>query len=115
MEYPLELSFKIFALTPQISVTDASGRLVFYVKLKMFKLKDLVTIFADEAQTQPIYHINADRIIDLGPGAADEGGNVIAFGTPEEVAKQPQSFTGRYLAEALAANRVAMEEVVESD
>jgi uncharacterized protein YxjI len=65
MEYPLELSFKIFALTPQISVTDASGRLVFYVKLKMFKLKELVTIFADEAQTQPIYHINADRIIDF--------------------------------------------------
>jgi uncharacterized protein YxjI len=65
MEYPLDLSFKVLALTPQISVTDATGRLVFYVKLKMFKLKELVTIFSDEEQTQPIYHINADRIIDF--------------------------------------------------
>jgi len=65
MQYPLELAFKILALTPQISVTDASGRLVFYVKLKMFKLKELVTIFSDEAQTQPLYYINADRVIDF--------------------------------------------------
>ena len=65
MQYPLELAFKILALTPQISVTDASGKLVFYVKLKMFKLKELVTIFSDEAQTIPLYYINADRVIDF--------------------------------------------------
>jgi uncharacterized protein YxjI len=65
MEYPLELAFKVLALTPQLSVTDASGRLVFYVKLKMFKLKELVTVFADEEQTQPLYKINADRVIDF--------------------------------------------------
>jgi len=65
MEYPLELAFKILAMTPQISVTDASGRLVFYVKLKMFKLKELVTIFSDEEQNRPLYYINADRVIDF--------------------------------------------------
>ncbi len=41
---------------------------------------------------------SADHIIDLGPGAADEGGNVIAEGTPEEIAKNRQSVTGKYIA-----------------
>ena len=44
----------------------------------------------------------ADYIIDLGPGAADEGGEVICQGTPEEVATHRNSATGRFLAEALA-------------
>ncbi len=65
MEYPLELSFKIMALAPQISVTDASGRQVFYVKQKLLKLKEAVTVFADTGQTQPLYQINADRVIDF--------------------------------------------------
>ncbi|MGB8707169.1 MAG: excinuclease ABC subunit UvrA [Dehalococcoidia bacterium] len=45
---------------------------------------------------------NADHIIDLGPGAGDEGGYVIATGTPEEVARIDTSFTGQYLHNALA-------------
>jgi excinuclease ABC subunit A len=40
---------------------------------------------------------NADWIVDLGPGAGDAGGYVIATGTPEEVAQNPESSTGRYL------------------
>jgi excinuclease ABC subunit A len=44
---------------------------------------------------------NADHIIDLGPGAGDEGGYVIATGTPEEVAQIDTSFTGQYLRNAL--------------
>jgi excinuclease ABC subunit A len=43
----------------------------------------------------------ADWIIDLGPGAADEGGRIVAAGTPEEVARNPRSATGRLLKEAL--------------
>ena len=46
---------------------------------------------------------NADYIIDLGPGAGDSGGYVIATGTPEEVAKQAESATGQYLARSFAA------------
>ena len=45
----------------------------------------------------------ADHIIDLGPGAADAGGQVVAQGTPEEVAANPRSRTGRALAESLAS------------
>ena len=39
----------------------------------------------------------ADYIIDMGPEGGDRGGTVIAKGTPEEVAEQPQSYTGQYL------------------
>ncbi len=43
----------------------------------------------------------ADRLIDMGPEGGDEGGLVIAAGTPEEVAAEPASHTGRFLAELL--------------
>ncbi|MSP78398.1 MAG: excinuclease ABC subunit UvrA [Dehalococcoidia bacterium] len=40
---------------------------------------------------------NADWLIDLGPGAGERGGRVIAVGTPEDVARTPESITGEYL------------------
>ena len=43
----------------------------------------------------------ADYIIDMGPEGGDKGGTVIAQGTPEEVAKNPNSHTGRYVAKYL--------------
>ncbi len=39
----------------------------------------------------------ADYIVDLGPEGGDGGGEIIAVGTPEEVAKSPRSYTGKYL------------------
>ena len=39
MNYPLNLTFKIVALAPQLSITDTAGNLHFYVKQKLFKLK----------------------------------------------------------------------------
>ncbi len=39
----------------------------------------------------------ADNIIDLGPGGGEYGGEIVATGTPEEVAKNPKSITGKYL------------------
>ncbi|MBE9006298.1 hypothetical protein IQ259_14840 [Fortiea sp. LEGE XX443] len=65
MQYPLELTFKFWALAPQISIINAQGNLVFYVKQKLFKLKEAITIFADAEQTTPSYYIKADRIIDF--------------------------------------------------
>jgi excinuclease ABC subunit A len=43
----------------------------------------------------------ADYLVDLGPGAADEGGRVVAKGTPEMVARSPVSITGKFLADIL--------------
>ncbi|RCJ39668.1 hypothetical protein A6770_11305 [Nostoc minutum NIES-26] len=65
MQYPLELTFKFWALAPQMSIVDAQGSLAFYVKQKLFKLKEAITIFADAEQTRPLYYIKADRIIDF--------------------------------------------------
>ena len=45
----------------------------------------------------------ADRIIDLGPEGGDAGGEVVAAGTPEQIAADPDSHTGRFLAEVLGA------------
>jgi excinuclease ABC subunit A len=44
---------------------------------------------------------NADYIIDLGPGAGDRGGYIVATGTPEEIAQERSSATGQYLARLL--------------
>ena len=44
---------------------------------------------------------NSDWIIDLGPGAGDQGGNILAYGTPEMLAEVVESHTGRYLREAI--------------
>lgn len=79
LAYPLSLSFKIVALAPQFSITGANGQLVAYVKQKLFKLKEAVTVFADERQTQALFTINADRIIDFSARYhfADAQGNAL--------------------------------------
>jgi excinuclease ABC subunit A len=45
--------------------------------------------------------LQADHIIDLGPEGGEKGGQVIAVGTPEEVAKNSASYTGEYIAKML--------------
>jgi uncharacterized protein YxjI len=65
MNYPLTLSFKKFALASQIYMKDANGNLLGYVKQKLFKLKEDINVFADEGQTQHLFNIKADRVIDF--------------------------------------------------
>ena len=50
----------------------------------------------------------ADRILDMGPEGGDGGGTVVAYGTPEQVAKVPESYTGRFLAPILERDRARM-------
>jgi hypothetical protein len=78
MNFPLDARFKLLAIASQISVTDASGAVVFYARQKAFKLKEAVTVFADEAQTRPVYKVAADRVLDISakyhiqdPGGAE--------------------------------------------
>ncbi len=44
---------------------------------------------------------NADWIIDLGPGGGEEGGKIVAEGTPKDIAQNPQSLTGKFLKKVL--------------
>ncbi|MCL6098786.1 MAG: hypothetical protein M1391_09460 [Bacteroidetes bacterium] len=43
----------------------------------------------------------ADYVVDLGPGGGEHGGNIIAAGTPEEIAENNQSITGKFLKKEL--------------
>jgi len=47
---------------------------------------------------------SADWLIDMGPEGGDQGGKIIATGTPEQVARNSQSHTGKFLAKVLQAN-----------
>ena len=72
------------------------------------RLIDVLQSLVDKGNTVLIIEHNpdiikvADHIIDLGPEGGDEGGYVVAEGTPEEVAQVAESFTGSFLAEYLS-------------
>ena len=71
------------------------------------KLVRIINRIVDNGDTVVVIEHNldiikcADYIIDLGPEGGDEGGTIIATGTPEEIAKIEKSYTGQYLKEAL--------------
>lgn len=81
MQYPLNIRFKIIALASQISVTDASGAEVFYVKQKMFKLKENIEIFRDSTKNQLLFTIKADKVLDFSPTYSLADANGTAVGT----------------------------------
>jgi excinuclease ABC subunit A len=72
------------------------------------KLLDVLLSLVDGGNTVVVIEHNmdvikvADHIIDLGPEGGDEGGKIIATGSPEKVAKAPGSYTGLYLREVIA-------------
>jgi excinuclease ABC subunit A len=72
------------------------------------RLLDVLHELVDNGNTVVVIEHNldvvktADWVVDLGPEGGDGGGRVVASGTPEDVAKVKESWTGRYLAEALA-------------
>lgn len=57
----------------------------------------------------------ADHIIDLGPEGGDKGGNIIATGTPEQVAEVEGSFTGQFVKRVLEDARAFVDDIKESD
>jgi excinuclease ABC subunit A len=71
------------------------------------KLLSVLHLFADAGNTVIIIEHNldviksADHVIDLGPEGGDRGGEIVARGTPEEVAGNPRSFTGQFLRRVL--------------
>ena len=71
------------------------------------KLIDVLQRLVDAGNTVLVIEHNldliktADHIIDLGPDGGDGGGSIVACGTPEEVARCPESFTGQFLREKI--------------
>ncbi|NLD73951.1 MAG: excinuclease ABC subunit UvrA [Chloroflexi bacterium] len=76
------------------------------------KLLDVLHLLTDAGNTVVVIEHNldviktADWIIDLGPEGGDAGGRIVAEGTPEEVARMPESHTGRFLREILTTEEV---------
>ena len=74
----------------------------------MHRLVDILRRLSDGGNTVVVIEHNldviktADYIIDMGPEGGAGGGTVIAQGTPEEIARVPQSYTGQYLKKYLA-------------
>ncbi len=65
MQYPLNMRFKFFSLSQQITVCDATGQSILFVKQKMLRLKEKVEVFSDSSLSKKLFEINADRIIDF--------------------------------------------------
>ena len=77
MQYPIELRFKLMTLGQRIWATDNGGRTLMFIKQKMFKLKENVEIFNDESQSNLLFRIMSDRVIDFSANYAftDAEGN----------------------------------------
>jgi len=63
--YPLNFQFKVTSLANDFNVIDSKGESLAYVRQKMFKLKEAISVFSNENKTELLYKINADRIIDF--------------------------------------------------
>jgi excinuclease ABC subunit A len=79
------------------------------------KLMEVLHELVDQGNTVIVIEHNldviktADWVIDIGPEGGDGGGEIVATGTPEDIAKATNSHTGRYLKDMLSARRVAAE------
>jgi uncharacterized protein YxjI len=63
--FPITFLFKISTLANDFTATDAQGQTVAYVRQKLFKLKEAITVYADETKGQVLFQIQADRWLDF--------------------------------------------------
>ena len=78
------------------------------------KLLDVLQALVEQGNTVVVIEHNleviktADWITDLGPEGGDKGGEIVATGTPEQMVKEPRSYTGHYLKPLLEHKREAV-------
>ena len=76
------------------------------------KLTEILRRLSEDGNTVIVIEHNldviktADYIIDIGPEGGDRGGTIVATGTPEEVSKNPKSYTGKYIDLILKKNKI---------
>lgn len=69
-KFPITFEFKIGTLANDFTAKDANGNTIAYVKQKMFKLKEAISVFSNESKTEVLYTIAADRVIDFNASYA---------------------------------------------
>ncbi len=65
LKFPIQFTFKITTLANDFTATDATGKTVAYVRQKMLKLKEDVSVYDDETRSNISYKIKADRWLDF--------------------------------------------------
>ncbi len=83
---------------PSIGLHQRDNRKLLETLRKMRDLGNTIIVVEHDEETI----LESDYLIDLGPGAGRNGGQVVATGTPEEIMKNPQSLTGKYLSHQLS-------------
>ena len=78
---------------PSIGLHQKDNQKLINSLLEMRDLGNTLIVVEHDSDTM----LASDYLVDIGPGAGDEGGEVVAAGTPEEVMKNPNSITGQYL------------------
>jgi len=78
---------------PSIGLHQRDNEKLINTLKRMRDLDNTVIVVEHDAETM----MEADVVVDIGPGAGNDGGKVVAIGTPEEVAKNEKSITGLYL------------------
>ena len=79
LQYPIKFSFKITTLSNDFTARNASGQTIAYVKQKMFKLKEAITVYSDESKSQILFTIAANKWLDFSAAYSmtDASGNEI--------------------------------------
>lgn len=79
LQYPIKFSFKITTLSNDFTARNASGQTIAYVKQKMFKLKEAITVYSDESKSQVLFTIAANKWLDFSAAYSmtDASGNEI--------------------------------------
>jgi len=80
LKFPINFSFKIGTLANDFTAKDADGKTVAYVKQKMFKLKEAITIYSDENKTRVDYTIAANKWLDFSTAYAFSDAQGKTFG-----------------------------------
>jgi len=79
IKFPIKLVFNISTLANDFTAKDINGKTIAYVKQKLFKLKEAITVYDNENKTNVNYKINADKWIDFSAAysISDSKGNEI--------------------------------------
>ena len=64
-QYPLNFLFKITTVSNDFTATDASGKTIFFVREKLFKLRDHINVYRDESKKEILYDLVSNKIIDF--------------------------------------------------
>jgi hypothetical protein len=79
LQFPLDFKFHIATISNDFSVTEATGQSVYYVREKMFTLKDKIKVYGDSNKSELLYELTSNRLIDFQQTftITDKNGNIV--------------------------------------